>query len=72
MQGQSHTTICILLQELKSESSGVTLSLLLPADFPVGSYRIVVEVTPEGNKQGEKKDADTELVVLFNPWSSSM
>lgn len=69
-----HKTILVSLfsQKVKSERSVVTLSLVLPADFPVGSYRIVAEVVPEGSKQGEKKDADRELVVLFNPWSSGM
>lgn len=47
----------------------MTYSLMLPADFPVGSYHIVVEVTPQDSKQGERQDVDREMVVLFNPWS---
>ena len=46
----------------------MTYSLMLPADFPVGSYHIVVEVTPQDSKQGERQDVDREMVVLFNPW----
>ena len=47
-------------------------SLLMPADFPVGRYRMVVEVAPEGSKRGEEQDAEREVVVLFNPWCKGM
>ena len=50
----------------------MTLSLVLPADFPVGKYRITVEVTPQGSKQEMRKDGDREMVVLFNPWANGM
>ena len=46
----------------------MVLSLLMPADFPVGRYRMVVAVAPEGSKRGERLDADKDMVVLFNPW----
>ena len=44
----------------------------MPADFPVGRYRVVVEVAPEGSKRGEEQDAEREVVVLFNPWCKGM
>lgn len=63
---QSHQ---LELQEVESKGSVVTLSLKFPADFPVGKYRLVVEVTPEHSRRGFDKDAEKELVVLFNPWA---
>lgn len=56
------------MQEIKSEGSKVTLSLSLPPDFPVGSYRLEVEVQPEGSRMREKLNVDKEMVVIFNPW----
>ena len=50
----------------------MTLSLELPADFPVGMYQVVAEVVPQGSRQGEKKECDKEIVVLFNPWAQGM
>lgn len=55
-------------QILKSESSTVTFSLMLPADFPVGSYHAVIEVVPQHSKQGQRQEAERSIVVLFNPW----
>ena len=48
------------------------LSLLIPEDFPVGRYRMVVKVAPEGSKRGGEQDADREVVILFNPWCKGM
>ena len=56
------------MQEIKSESSKVTLSLSLPPDFPVGSYCLELEVQPEGSRAREKLKVDKEMVVIFNPW----
>lgn len=56
------------MQEINSEGSKVTLSLSLPPDFPVGSYRLEVEVQPEGSRTREKLKVDKEMVVIFNPW----
>ena len=64
--------ITFLVQELKSEGSTVTLSLVLPADFPVGKYQVVAEVVPQGSRQGVKRDCNKDIVVLFNPWAQGM
>ena len=50
----------------------MTLSLKLPADFPVGRYQMVAEVVPQGSRKGETKDCGKEIVVLFNPWAQGM
>ena len=44
-------------------------ALTIPADFPVGGYRMEIEVTPENSWSSSKHEVDKEIVVLFNPWS---
>ena len=63
-------TALLYPQEVKSEGCTVTFSLKLPADFPVGKYRVTVGVTPQGSRQEKTRDGDREMVVLFNPWTS--
>ena len=63
-------TTCIYThkQMLKSDGVKVQFALSLPADFPIGSYRVELEVTPENSWNGSKFDVEKEVVVLFNPW----
>ena len=41
---------------------------MIPADFPVGSYRMEVEVTPENSWNTKQFNVEKEIVALFNPW----
>ena len=43
-------------------------ALTIPPDFPVGGYRVEIEVTPENSWNSSKLEVEKEIVVLFNPW----
>ena len=43
-------------------------ALTVPPDFPVGGYRVEIEVTPENSWNSSKLEVEKEIVVLFNPW----
>ena len=43
-------------------------ALTIPPDFPVGGYRVEIEVIPEDSRSGNKHEVEKEIVVLFNPW----
>ena len=55
-------------QKIKSDGVEIEFALMLPPDFPVGCYRVEIEVTPENTWKSSKFDVEKEFVVLFNPW----
>ena len=60
--------IIYILQQVKSEGAKAVFALTIPPDFPVGSYRVEMEVTPEDSWNTTEFDVPKEFVVLFNPW----
>ena len=58
-------------QKVGSDGAKVTFALSLPANMPVGAYRVELEVSPEHSRVKNTFKLPWELVILFNPWCPS-
>ena len=64
----SHPHTAYLIQTATTDGTKVTFALALPANLPVGAYRLELEVSPEHTRTRHTFRLPQELVVLFNPW----
>ena len=64
----SHPHTAYLIQTATTDGTKVTFALALPANLPVGAYRLELEVSPEHSRTRHTFRLPQELVVLFNPW----